>query len=195
MIEFETYMNKVGNREKLYDLITKEFNVKKALYPGSHIDITPSFFIPEVTYIDSFKGTKNFFNNLDDINRYVNLRKTYTKNPSIKFYNVDYYASLDVIDVDLIISLYAGFVSTATKRYLKHQGIILANDSHADATLLYHDEDFELIGVINNAKITRNNVSQYFLSKKPIDLENVKKNMKPPKYIKVAEYYLFRKVK
>lgn len=195
MIEFETYMNKIGSRKKLYHNISKAFNIKIALYPGSHIDITPSFYISNLIYVDSFKGTRKFFSHKDDIMLYVNKNKIYDYDPLIQYIHSDYYNELEIPKVDLIISMYAGFVSLATKKYLKMHGIILANDSHADATLLNHDPNFELIAVVNNSVISSRALSTFFQSKKVVDINILKSQMKPPKYIKIADQYIFRKVK
>ena len=59
--EFEEYKSKIGDRISIYSLVAKKYNIKRALYPGSHIDISPSMVIPEVTYVDNFKGTIKFF--------------------------------------------------------------------------------------------------------------------------------------
>jgi len=67
--EYKSYASKIGNRERMYKAVQKKFNIKTALYPGSHIDIAPSLVIPEVTYIDNFKGTVKFFKKLRVIGR------------------------------------------------------------------------------------------------------------------------------
>jgi len=187
--------SKIGDRQELYRLVAEEYNIKSALYPGSHIDISASLVISDVTYIDNFKGAIKFFNNLDNIKQYINKNKVYTEEANITFYGKDYTYPLDIKKVDLIISQYAGFVGQASKKYLKTSGILLCNDSHGDATLAYLDSDYELIGVIDsNLRIESNNLDKYFKFKKekPIDINKVYTLMKGPKYAYQPSNYIFK---
>lgn len=197
---YEEYMSKIGDRYSIYKIITDKYQIQSAIYPGSHIDITPSFLIPKVIYVDNFSGTVKFFKESDEIIEYVNKKKEYLNACDISFINSDYYKSLDIAPVDLIISMYAGFVSQATKRYLKIGGILLANDSHGDATLAYVDKSFKLIGVISDQsgviQYDEDALDKYFvLSKnKEVDLDQVRLKMKGPKYIHNEGIYVFEKI-
>ncbi|MCD4715015.1 MAG: hypothetical protein K8R73_17210 [Clostridiales bacterium] len=195
--EYLDYRNKIGNRIELYRVVTKRFETLSALYPGSHIDISPSLVIPKVIYIDNFNGAIKFFKNIDLIKDYIVENKEYEEQCDIAFIGQDYNKELDIEPVDLIISQYAGFVGQATKRYLKAGGILLCNDSHGDATLSYFDDDFEFVGVIVNNRIIDTNLENYFTmpKSKDIDLIKVKEKMKGPKYVSSVENYLFRKIK
>jgi hypothetical protein len=195
--EYQQYVAKTGNRLKLYKLIVEKYNIKTALYPGSHIDIDPSLIIPKVTYIDNFKGAIKFFTNTNAISEYLKKNKEYNQVCEFDFIAKDY-TKLDKIEkVDLIISQYAGFVGQATKKYLNLDGILLCNDSHGDATLAKFDDDFELIGIVKSNKIIINNLDDYFkLPKdKQVDLDVVKLKMKGFKYAKNAENYIFKKIR
>ena len=164
--ELEEYMTKIGDRKSIYSLVAKKYNIKHALYPGSHIDISPSFVIPDVTYIDNFKGAIKFFENISEIKKYVNSNKEYQAMCDIYFFGNDYHVKLEIENTEMIISQYAGFVGQATKRYLKEDGILLCNDSHGDATLAYLDEDYVLVAVIDsNNKISTKHLDQYFVLK------------------------------
>ena len=147
--DFLAYQSKVGDRTKLYQMIAEHFQVKRALYPGSHIDVSPSLVIPHVIYIDNYKGAIKFFKHREEICDYLEQNKTYQEPLSLDFYGENYYDEFDLEPVDLIISQYAGFVGQATRQYLKKGGILLSNDSHGDATLAYHDKEYEFIGVVN----------------------------------------------
>ena len=57
--QYIEYSKKIGNRKALYKVVASTFDVKRALYPGSHIDISPSFVIPDVVYIDKNTNQKN----------------------------------------------------------------------------------------------------------------------------------------
>ena len=182
--EYHEYQAKIGSRVALFRAVAHAFGGKSALYPGSHVDIAPSLVIPKVTYVDSYKGTIQFFRQMDVIQSFLEQQKEYTEACEISFIGSDYAAELGVDPVDLIISQFAGFVGQATKRYLKPGGILLCNDSHADATLTKFDETFELIGVIDEKnQISSAHLVDFFqLSKgRAADLVNVRKTMKGPK--------------
>lgn len=194
--EFNVYKKSIGDRTSLYKIIAQNFQVKRALYPGSHIDIMASFVISDVIYIDNFKETIKFFKEMDAILRLIENNKTYEVNPQIVFFEGDYRNSFDIEPVDLIISQFAGFVGQDTKHYLKDGGILLCNDSHGDATLAYCDGDYEFIGIVNSMNVieTENlNIYFQFSRKRPIDIEKVRTTMKGPNYKVKADNYLFKK--
>jgi hypothetical protein len=194
--EYQQYVAKTGNRIDLYRLIASKYNIKTALYPGSHIDIDPSLIISKVTYIDNFKGAIKFFKNTEGIREYLDKNKEYPSLCKFDFIAEDYTKPLKVAKVDLIISQYAGFVGQATKKLLKSGGILLCNDSHGDATLAQFDDDYELIGVVESNKILINKLDEYFKLPKDklVDLNVVRKKMKGLKYIKNADNYIFKKL-
>ncbi len=193
---YKEYISKIGDRTELYKSITDAFEIRSALYPGSHIDVSPSLVIPKVTYVDSFKGTAKFFKNMNEILNFIEKYKQYEGGCEMNFYNENYKKKLNLEKVDLIISQYAGFVGQATKSYLKKGGILLCNDSHGDATLAYSDSDYEFVGVINfNNMMDTENLEKYFKfsRSRDIDFEKVRKTMKGPNYQTKAENYIFRK--
>lgn len=194
--ELLKYINKF-NRRPLYRQVINTFNIESILYPGSHIDIEPSFLCPKVTYVDNFKGAIKFFKHLEIIKAYVEKHKEFSGAFDISFIGEDYHNALDTESVDLIISQYGGFVGQATKKYLKTNGYLLCNDSHGDATLAMQDKDYKLIAVMTeNYQIKRRGLDQYFKLKgnKAIDLNQVKSKMKGPKYTVNAENYIFKKL-
>ena len=130
-------------------------------------------------------------------NEYVEQNKTYSDICKIDFIAQDYTQPFNTDQVDLIISQYAGFVSQATKQYLKTGGILLCNDSHGDATMARFDDDFEFIGIVDEKnRINSTGLGNYFNLPKgrSVDLEAVQANMKDLKYTMSAENYLFRKL-
>lgn len=196
--EYHVYKNKTGNRKELYKAIAERYKIRSALYPGSHIDIAPSFVIPKVIYVDNFKGAIHFFKNTELIKKYIVENKEYAELSDIVFIGQDYTSELDIEPVDLIISQYAGFVGQSTKKYLRIGGILLCNDSHGDATLSKFDDDYEFAGIVDkNNRIINSNLDNYFVlsRNKPADLVKVKEKMKGPKYKLTAENYLFYRVK
>ncbi len=196
--EYQEYQDKIGSRLELYKVVSRKFEISRALYPGCHIDLSPSLVIPNVVYVDNFKGTINFFKHINQIKAFINEHKEYKEECEVLFFGQDYTHELVVEPVDLIISQYAGFVGQATKEYLKVGGILLCNDSHGDATLAKFDEDFKLVGTVDeDYVINQSNLDDYFVKSKgkPVDLMAVKTKMKGPSYSKSAVNYLFQKIK
>ncbi|MBM7614160.1 hypothetical protein [Alkaliphilus hydrothermalis] len=208
--EYKNYINtslhkdesKSFDRYHVFSEMAKQFSIKKAMYPGSYIHITPSFIIPEVIYVDTDKKALKFFKNEKEIINYIESNKIYSDRTIVRFEPKDYWMNLSVSKgyCDLLISQYAGFISQACKKYLKKGGVLLANDSHGDAAMAYVDAEFEFIGVLEygNGKYNFSNedLERYFTFKRdrPIDITKVKKLMKGPRYKHTAEYYIFEKI-
>lgn len=193
---------KTFDRYDVFLEISKKFEIEKAIYPGSYVHITPSLIIPEVVYIDSDKKAISFFKNKEEIINYVEKNKIYREQSKIFFEPKDYNGNLSISKkyYDLLISQFAGFVSQACKKYLKSGGILLANDSHGDATLAKVDYYFEFIGVLDfhddKYNFSNENLDKYFTFKRerPIDIDKVTKTMKGPKYKNNCDYYIFKKL-
>ena len=198
---YKEYMQKVGDRTELFALLGKKFDIESALYPGSYIDITPSFFYRKTVYIDNFKKTEKFFAK-PDLMDLILREKRYERETTLRFYLRDYTKSIKELDekFDLLISLYAGFVSKYCKKYLKKEGLMLVNNSHGDASMADLDKEFILFGVIyrSNRKLyfSQKNLEKYFVPKKEreITVECLEKMMKGIGYKKTASFYLFKKV-
>ena len=97
---------------------------------------------------------------------------------------------------DLIVSQFSGFISKYCTRYLTRNGILLANDSHGDATLAFTSGEYDLIGVVNDKlEIEKTDLEKYFLfsRRKQIDIKKVLETMKEPKYKYIMNSYIFKK--
>ena len=199
--DYEEFMIKSGDRYGLFKLLNDEFSITTASYPGSYIDITPSFFFPVTYYIDTDRKAKQFFEMENEILDYIEKNKTYDEDATLKYYPEDYRTEFDEImnSSDLLISLYAGFISKYCKNLLKKDGLVLANNSHGDASMAYLDEDFVFYGVIDyrNKKYYLNSdkLDEYFIPKKNITVtkELLEKTNRGVGYIKSASFYLFKK--
>ena len=124
------------------------FNIRRALYPGSYLHITPSLFFPHVTYVDCLAGIDNMLadSNLRD---YIERHKVYPEQAEIRCYQQDYqtFNSPPPESFDLLISLNAGLISQIFGRFLAPGGLLLANDEHYDARRAFVDQDYSLAGV------------------------------------------------
>ncbi|MDA0524448.1 hypothetical protein [Methanococcoides alaskense] len=196
------YVDKNFEMEDLFESLISRFNINKALYPGSFVHITPSFFISEVVYVDSDKRAKKFFEQKDSVAELISKKKTYDADAVFHFIPSDYFRPLDLKEnsYDLLISQYAGFVSQACKKYLKTGGTLLANDSHGDAGMAFIDHDYEFIAAVyakdGSYHITDRNLGSYFIPKKQIQItkEYLEKLGKGIGYTKTANSYIFRRV-
>jgi hypothetical protein len=195
------HIDKNDERLGQFLLLAKKFNIQKALYAGSFVHITPSFVISSVTYVDSNKQARDFFND-PSVHEFVSKKKIYDEDSIISFNHKDYRKDIGepLESFDLLISQYAGFVSQFCKKYLKIEGILLANNSHGDASMASIDTDYKLIGVLNKRKnnysFSERNLDSYFIPKKPREvtreyLETIKRGIG---YTKSPSAYLFRRI-
>ncbi len=199
--EYEKYFtSRQFTRLGLFELLAAEYGIRKALYLGSHIHITPSLVLPEVVYVDSYKKFKDMVDS-DEAREHIKQNKKYDQAPNIRFVQQNYDKALDVeSDSDLLISQYAGFVSRAGKKYLKKGGILLANNSHGDASMVNLDHGFDLIAVANRTKdkwrINNTSLGEYFIRKDEAEdtAEELIEKQKGPTYKKVATNYIFKKI-
>jgi len=196
------HTDREDERLDLFTILTEKFKVKNALYPGSFVHITPSFAIPKVVYVDNFKKTKAFFNNLL-VYEFILRNKLYKEEPEISFHFKDYQKDIEepLESFDLLISQYAGFISLYCKKYLKVGGLLLANNSHGDASMAFLDKEYRFVGVFNKRKVNKytfsdNNLDTYFIPKKPREItkEYLLKIQKGIGYTKTPTGYLFSKV-
>ncbi|MFC2162020.1 hypothetical protein ACFLRX_10260 [Acidobacteriota bacterium] len=195
------FVDKGDERLELFRVIHKEFKLNNGLYPGSFAHITPSLVIQQMVYVDSDTRCKKFYE--DTLTReFVISNKEYDSQPIYRFHHADYskYFDEDENSFDLLVSLYAGFVSKHCQKYLKIGGILLANNSHGDAPLAYLDENFDFIGIVKRSshrfKFSKESLESYFITKsgKEINKIEIEKTMRGPGYTKAAYAYVFKKV-
>jgi len=199
---YKEYIKKYGERLELFELLNNKFIIKSALYPGSALHITPSFFFPETVYIDTYSKAKSFFK-MNSLTTFITRNKRYEEEPILRYIPSDYKSKIIEKDnyFDLLISQYAGFISKYCKRYLKVGGILIANSSHGDSSMASIDNDYEFIGVIHlrNQKYyySQKNLEKYFIPKKAIIIteEYLERRQRGVGYKKTAGNYLFKRVK
>ncbi len=135
----------VNDMPEVFGQVRREFHVERALYPGSYLHVTPSLFFPEVCYVDSLAGIAVALAD-PDLQGYVTDHKHYPRIPNIRCYQDDYHTfnSEPEESFDLLISLNAGDVSQACKRFLPSGGLLLVNDEHYDARRAFVDPDYVL---------------------------------------------------
>ena len=192
------HLERSDERVGLFRVLYERYPVQNALYAGSYVHIAPSFIIPTVTYVDSYKKAKPVFEDPQTI-EYINSRKEYEQDPTVRFVLADFTTELDLPEqgFDLLISQYAGLISYHCKKYLKVGGILVANNSHGDASMAYLDAGYELLGVINKRGdrfvFSDSNLEGYFIPKRGIQTteEELLRTMKGIGYTKSAGNYVF----
>lgn len=70
------YVDNNFEREDIFKSLISRFNINNALYPGSFVHITPSFFISEVLYVDSDPRAKKFFEQESSVADMISKKKT-----------------------------------------------------------------------------------------------------------------------
>ena len=198
----EHFVDKKFERLDLFLLLNKIYDIKCVLYPGSFVHVTPSFVFPKTVYVDTDKRTLKFFAD-SRVVQFISKEKKYNQDPKVSFRFADYRKSLELPteSFDLLISQYAGIISKYCKRFLKIDGLLLVNNSHADATMAFLDDDFELIAVITlrdgKYKYSSDNLDLFFVPRKQEHpaIDEIEMSQKAIAYKKTAANYLFRRVK
>lgn len=160
-----------GDRWRLFRSIADAYHPKKVLYPGSYVDVAPSFVFPDVTYVDVDRRAAAFFEDVEGVQKIIKDHDTSPGNPSFRFIHADYTdLKLPSERFDLLISLYAGFISEYCTGFLKVGGRLLVNPSHGDAALASIDPRYELTGVVvsrsGDYQVSEENLSSYLIPKK-----------------------------
>lgn len=194
------HLERNDERLGIFLRLSENFEIKRALYPGSFVHLTPALVFQSVRFVDSDKRAKKFFES-PEVAEYISNQKLYPSDADYIFHFSDYTKNLpeDSESFDLLISQYAGFISKACKQYLKSGGILAANNSHGDASLAHLDPDFEFIGVINRRndkfRFSEDNLNAYFIPKKNIEItsEYIENLGRGIGYTKTVFIYIFRK--
>jgi hypothetical protein len=165
-----------GDRRRLFTAVVDAVAAESALYPGCFVDIAPSFVLPEVVYVDTDKRAATFFDDEEGVRELIE-RNEGDVAAAITFLHADYTEPLALpkaASFDLLISLYAGFVSEHCTNRLKVGGTLLVNPSHGDAAMASIDERYVLAGVVTSRngeyRVERTNLDGYLWPKKPVEV-------------------------
>ncbi|MFC4128258.1 hypothetical protein [Nocardia rhizosphaerae] len=201
LASFPDYLRRIGDRTPLYTAVAECTGAQRVLYPGSYLDIAPSYVWPEVTYLDSDARARKAFADPETPLSLVRAHRRYTVEPAITFVPGDYtrtLAELPAAQWDLAISLYAGPISEHVARCLRPGGWLLANNSHADAGLAHLNARFELAAAVHHRsgvyRLTTDGLDRYF---QPARLphptrEQLLAGGRGVRYTRPADAYLFR---
>ena len=190
-----------GDRWRLFRAIGKVLAPETVLYAGSYVDIAPSFIFPDVTFVDMDLRAAAFFDDSAGVQEIIEEHDTHPKNGKFRFIHSDY-SKLDIQPqtFDLLISLYAGFISEYCTDYLRIGGHLLVNPSHGDAALASIDQRYELAGVVLSRsgvyRVSQENLQTYMIPKKPIEITRklLFSTNRGIAYTRPAFAYLFKRV-
>jgi len=161
-----------GERRRLFTAVSNAVDADRVLYPGSFVDISPSFVFDSVTYVDTDKRAAKFFADDDGVREIIADQEDPPEEPDFRFIHADYTSDLDLPDqdFDLLVSLFAGFVSDHCTDHLRIGGTLLVNGSHGDAALASIDPRYEFSGVVlaraGEYRVSTANLDTYLVPKK-----------------------------
>lgn len=190
-----------GDRWRLFSAVSAAIAANSVFYPGCYVDIAPSFVFASVTYLDLDKRTPKFFDDAAGVAEIV-ADHDGPANPDITFIHGDYTSGVDLPDehFDLLISLYAGFISEHCTRHLKIGGTLLVNPSHGDAAMASIDQCYELAGVVisrsGDYRVDTTDLDTYLIPKKPQEItrDSLHTSGRGVGYTKSPFAYLFTRV-
>lgn len=195
------------DRLRLFAAIAAAFPaIGRVLYPGSYVDIAPAVCFDSVTFVDIDKRANRFFSCHDDVVALIESKRRASgqlKRPvQIEFLHRDYREPLplDPGGFDLLVSLYAGFVSEHCLDHLAVGGHLLANPSHGDVAMASLDERCELAAVViasnGSYRVTDAALDGYLQPKRdvPITASALHESGRGVAYTRSAFAYLFRRV-
>lgn len=196
----EYHIDKSDERLDLFRGLVEHFGVTDALYPGSFVHVTPSFVIPRVVYVDSDRRARVFFED-PRVMELVDGRREYEDQPSLGFHQTDYAEAFDEPEgsFGLLISQYAGFVSRACTRYLKVGGLLVANNSHGDASMARLDQNYRLVAVYRRRAeqftFAFDELETYMVPKSGVEptIESLGQSMRGPAFTRPVGGYVFEK--
>lgn len=192
----------VGDRRRLFAAVADVVDVETVLYPGSYVDITPSLIWPSVTYVDIDRRADQFFTDGHGVQELLIENGNEAGRRDVRFVHSDYShdLALDECSVDLLVSLYAGFISEHCAKYLRTGGILLVNPSHGDAAMAALDTRYQLYGALLSEaecyRIETDELDRYLVPKRDVDItiESLHESGRGVVYTKSPFAYLFQRV-
>lgn len=190
-----------GDRLALFSAIRDVTGPARVLYPGSYVDIAPSFVFGHVTYLDMDRRAARFFADQDTVDAIISERRD-GPSPEWEFMHADYTTDLDLDgdSFDLLISLYAGFVSEHCTEFLRPGGILFVNPSHGDAAMASIDARYRLRGVVHarsgSYSVTDRDLDSYLIPKTSalVTVDGLHESGRGVAYTKRAFGYLFERL-
>jgi hypothetical protein len=139
-----------GDRQRLFEAVADFMGDTPVLYPGSFVDLAPSFVSTSVTYVDTDRRAARFFGDAAGVDEIIAGHRRMRGSSAWRFIAADHESALGLDDESfgLLVSLYAGFVSEHCTTYLRPGGWLLVNPSHGDAAMASIDSRHRLGAVV-----------------------------------------------
>lgn len=191
-----------GDRHRLFTAAAAAIAADTVLYPGSYVDLAPSFVWPSVTYVDVDRRAQQFFDDDAGVDQLLAEHDVDPNARTVRFIKADYSdpLNLDENGFDLLISLYAGFVSEACTRHLRIGGTLLVNPSHGDAAMASIDPRYRLRAVVTSRPgsyaVDTRNLDEYLVPERDVEVtrESLHASGRGVEYTKSPFAYLFERV-
>lgn len=198
-VTWAQYRQSIGDRSGLFAALCDMRRIERALYPGSYVDLSPSTAVPSVTYVDTDARAAQFFADDERVDADLAGRTRAGAGVQVRFLAADYTEPLDVPDasVDLLVSLFAGPVWDTCRRYLRPNGLLLANTSHGDACLAALDPELRLVAAVHHRddryRLETDRLSEYLIPKRPraADADAIRRTGRGIAYTRTAFAYVF----
>jgi hypothetical protein len=164
-----------GDRKRLFTAVKDAIGDGTVLYPGSYVDIAASIVFSSVTYVDVDKRAATFFEDSDGVSAIV-VSEGGSRTTATSFIHGDYTTDLGLTpeSFDLLVSLYAGFVSEACTDYLRVGGVLLVAPSHGDTAMASIDPRYELTGAVTSRsgdyQVRTDNLDSYLQPKATVTI-------------------------
>jgi hypothetical protein len=174
---YEDYQRRLGDRAGLDACLAQTYQPDRVLYPGCYLDLGPSPVFASVVYVDTDRRAARFFADHTGVQRLITARRPDHQPVQLAFHHADYASDFGepAASFDLLISLYAGFVSQACKHLLRAGGLLLANNSHGDASMASIDPDYQLVAAVTHYyhhryRLDPGDLDRYFIPKRPVQV-------------------------
>lgn len=190
-----------GDRKRLFTAVKEFTGDVPVLYPGSYVDIAPSFLFSSVTYADMDRRAARFFKEGAAVSAIVAENRDSPEPADWSFVHADYSKDLGLEDQSfgLLVSLWSGFVSEHCTRYLQSGGWLLANSSHGDVAMASLNKELTLVAVVNSRsgdyQISKKKLDSYLKPKKPVEItgDTLHQSQRGIAYTKSPFAYIFRR--
>lgn len=191
-----------GDRPRLFAAVADAVGGERVLYPGSFVDLAPSFVWPAATYNDMDRRAQQFFDDRDGVAEILRMAGVDPNERSIEFAAGDYADDLGLPDAsfDVLVSLYAGFISEHCTRYLRVGGVLLVNSSHGDAAMASIDERYRFVGAVlsrsGDYRVVTDRLDRFLVPKRDVEItvDSLHATGRGVAYTTTAFAYLFERV-
>ncbi len=196
---WDSFNQHPGDRHRLFTAVADAFDISTALYPGCYVDITPSFVLETVTYLDVDRRAARFFADTAGVDELIAGHRDDGEPADWSFLPADYTSGLTLPEqhYDLLISLYAGFVSEHCSRHLRPGGLLLVSPSHGDAAMASLDRRYRLVAAITSRDgkytVRREDLNTYLVPKRDTEItrETLHASNRGIAYTRPAFAYVF----